>query len=352
MSRELVLRHFRGEIKTAIERMSESDFSRCQEIRLRADRSLSVFAGNELYILSSDGHLRLAGNSNNSSGISVRGTDIKFTFESICQYSVHSFSRQIREGYITVAGGHRAGFCGTAVAADEALSEPGTVKNISAINFRVAREVKGAADELLRNLRKVLSQTSSNGVSCTHSHTFLSDFMPSVLICGGVGSGKTTLLRDLSRQAGDRMKVSLIDCRGELAAVSSGIPAHDVGAFTDIFDGYDKGAGIETAVRVMSPALIVCDEIGTGSDIEALRYAKLSGVEVLASVHARNPEDVFGRGIPSGMFDFAVFLKGSSNPTEIREIIDFGETQGREQVNLAEKQGRETANLGTKGEKS
>jgi stage III sporulation protein AA len=299
MSRELVLKHFRGSVRLAIEKMSESDFSRCQEIRLRVDRSLSVFAGNENYSLTSGGILSLAP----GAGVIAHSADIKFCFESICEYSVHSFSREIRAGYITVPGGHRAGFCGTAVAFDEHTKDISTVKNIGYINFRIAREVKGAADKLIKTLRGQAN--------------------PSVLICGSVGSGKTTLLRDFGRQSGERMKVALIDCRGELAAVSGGVPAHDVGTFTDVFDGYDKATGIETAVRVMSPSLIVCDEIGDERDIKAMRYANLSGVSIAASIHAKNIQNVWDRGIPFGMFDYAVFLKGSQNPAEIECIEDL-----------------------------
>jgi stage III sporulation protein AA len=311
MGRELITRHFRGEVRTALEKLCESDFSRCQEIRLRVDRCLSVFAGNEMYTVSG-GNLLLAGDPRGG-GVTVTAQDIKFCFESICQYSVHSFAKEIRNGFITVPGGHRAGFCGTAVAGDDTIGEPGTIKHINAINFRIAREVKGAADRLFRAL---------NGCHHSNPDPSHSNSPISVLICGGVGSGKTTLLRDLARLAGNRMKVALIDCRGELAAVSSGVPAHDVGAFTDVFDGYTKEGGIETAVRVMSPALIVCDEIGGERDIAALNYARLSGVAVAASVHAASLESLRER-IPGTMFDLAVFLNGSDEPTQIREIVDL-----------------------------
>jgi stage III sporulation protein AA len=294
-----IIRHFCGEIRAALLKISESDFSRCQEIRLRVNRSLSVYSGGETYITDGSGALSLPG----KPGITVRDADMKFTFESICGYSVHSFSREIKSGFITVAGGHRAGFCGTAVMGEQ--GSPFSVKNISGINLRIAREVKGAATPLLRRLMR--------------SFRF-----PSVLICGSVGSGKTTLLRDLSRQLGEYIKISLIDSRGELAAVYNGVPALDVGMFTDVFDGYGKAEGIDTAVRVMSPQIIICDEIGgaaSDSDIKALRFAKLSGVTIIASAHALSLDDVREKNI--GMFDYAVFLKGSEHPAEILTIADM-----------------------------
>jgi stage III sporulation protein AA len=293
-----IIRHFCGEIRAALQKISESDFSRCQELRLRVNRSLSVYSGDETFTVDGSGALSLPG----KPGVKVRDADMKFTFESICDYSVHSFSREIKSGFITVAGGHRAGFCGTAVTDFDRLN---TVKNISGINLRIAREVKGAATPLLRRLMR--------------------DFrFPSVLICGSVGSGKITLLRDLSRQLGEYIKISLIDSRGELAAVYNGVPALDVGMFTDVFDGYGKADGIDTAVRVMSPQIIVCDEIGSVSsdaDIKALRFAKLSGVTIIASAHALSLDDIREKKID--IFDYAVFLKGSEHPAEILTIADM-----------------------------
>ncbi|MDR0974596.1 MAG: stage III sporulation protein AA [Ruminococcus sp.] len=299
-----ISKHFSGDIRSALMKISEGDFPRCQELRLRVNRSLSVYTGDETYILDKNGQLFLP--ARNFTGIKVTEADMKYTFESICEYSVHSFSREIKSGFITVAGGHRAGFCGTAVSED-AFGKTLTVKNISSINFRIAREVKGAANNLLKRLMRNFR-------------------FPSVLICGSVGSGKTTLLRDLSRQLGDYIKISMIDSRGELAAVYNGVPALDVGVFTDVFDGYSKAEGIETAVRVMSPQIIVCDEIGSDadmSDIKALRFAKLSGVTIIASCHAASIEDIRGKNIPEDMFDFAVFLKGSEHPAEILTIAQF-----------------------------
>ena len=48
--------------------------------------------------------------------------DIKEIFDSLCEYSVHSYIREIREGYITTQGGFRVGICGTAVYDDNNIS--------------------------------------------------------------------------------------------------------------------------------------------------------------------------------------------------------------------------------------
>jgi stage III sporulation protein AA len=298
---ETILKHFKGDIRQALGKITESDYARCHEIRLRVNRSLSVFCDNgENYIVEKSGLLKLPGSFND--GITVTPADIKYCFESLCDYSVHSFQKEIKSGFITVKGGHRAGFCGTSVS--DNFNAVFSVKNISSINLRIAREVKGSAEAISKRL-------------------FSGFKTPSVLICGEVGSGKTTVLRDLSRILGNREKVSLIDTRGELAAVYDGIPSLDTGAFTDIFDGYGKTAGIDMAVRVMSPRIIICDEIGDNDDVKALRRAKLSGVSVVASAHAKTLDDLYAKNITQNIFDYAVFIKNS----EITEVLKLAEVK-------------------------
>jgi stage III sporulation protein AA len=317
MDRKNILRHFGGALRLSLEKIPDSDFERLQEIRLRVNRPLSVFSGEFSGTVNPSGHI---GFRDGGGAAAVTANDIKYTFESVCQFSVHSFKKEISNGFVTVAGGHRAGFCGTAVIGGGGNgtaavgsgaafvgnfgSELETLKNISGINFRIARQIKGAADKLYANV---------------YANT---PYTPSVLICGTPGSGKTTLLRDLSRQLGNRLKTSIIDERGELAAVWGGIPGNDTGAYSDVLDGYPKSFGIKTAVRVMSPQVIICDEIGDKTDIAAVGYAKNSGCAVAASIHADSLEAVIKKGIPDDLFDCFIFLEGTQHPAEIREIIN------------------------------
>ena len=83
---------------------------------------------------------------------------------------------EIRQGFVTMASGHRVGVCGTAVYEENRVSG---IRDISSLNIRIAREVYGAADELLRELDKEIS---------------------GLLIAGPPSSGKSTILRDLARQ--------------------------------------------------------------------------------------------------------------------------------------------------------
>lgn len=187
--------------------------------------------------------------------------DIEACFQEICRCSVHSYSREIAEGWITLDGGHRAGFCGTAVMQRDRLE---TVRDISSINLRLAHEVRGCAEELY-------NAVFSRGVR-------------SLLIAGRPMSGKTTVLRDLARILGESHRVALIDSRCELAAVYNGTPTLDVGLNTDVLDGYPRAEGMMTALRTLSPEIIICDEIG--NDHNAVSRCLSCGVAVIATIHA------------------------------------------------------------------
>lgn len=286
MKKDELLQYFGGNIGTAIRKLSDGFFDEIQEIRLRVNRPAAVSVKNSIRYITADGQLTY----NPEFGVIADSRDLQKTFEAVCQYSVHSFQREITEGFVTVRGGHRVGICGTSVVRDNTVEN---VKNISSMNFRIAREVKGCADELYR---KIFGEGLGN-----------------VLIAGTPGSGKTTMLRDLARILGGRYKTAVIDERGELAAVMNGIPQNDVGINTDVFDGYSKSLGIMTALRVMSPQIIICDEIGSEEDFKALYQASNSGVYVAASIHSADMDELKRKGIALDMFKSVAVLSDCGN---------------------------------------
>ena len=233
--------------------LSPNELRSIDEIRLRVNRPMSVSIGSEDRIIKDT---------------PIKPEEIEFTFKSAFSYSMHSYSKELSGGYITTRGGNRVGICGTAVTASGESIE--TLKYISSVNIRIAREIKGAADG-------IVSRCFNDGLC-------------GVLIIGPPSSGKTTVLRDLVRQLGNRMKVSLIDELNEISATHRNVAQNDVGRLTDVFVSYPKPAGISAAVRVMSPRAVAADEIGTDSDAAALEYAYHSGVFLITAVHANGLE--------------------------------------------------------------
>ncbi len=228
--------------------------------------------------------------------------DIERCFQELCRYSVHSYAKEIAEGYITLPEGHRVGFCGTAVISSDRID---TLKDISSINIRIAREIQGCADELYCTLFQ-------NGLC-------------SLLIAGKPMSGKTTVLRDLARLLGYEHRVALIDSRNELAAVYKGIPSLDVGENTDVLTGYPKYEGMLTALRTLSPEIMICDEIG--GDADAVMQCINCGVKLIATAHADSIDELSRRPDTAAllpMFQYAAVLSDRGRLSDIKKTGGAG----------------------------
>lgn len=278
-----VLRYFTPRIAKVLSALSGN----ISEIRLRAGEPLAVTLPDKYVYITENGEFA----SSPEKALNVTIEDIRHCFEAVCRYSIHSCQNQINNGFVTVSGGHRAGFCGTAVYSSSGKIE--NLKYINGMNFRIAGEIFGAADE-------IMSEVMQNELK-------------SVLIFGAPCSGKTTVLRDLCRQVGDRFPVSLIDERFEIASVSGGNHNNHVGANADVFSGFSKSDGIAAAVRVMSPRMIFCDEIGDDDDIAALKRAWISGVKIGATMHSGNAKELISGSvyplITCKAFEYAAFVQ-------------------------------------------
>lgn len=256
---------------------------RIAEIRLRTDRPA--------YAVTLDGE-------NIPCSAPFSREDINECFLELCRNSVHSFAREIAEGYITLPGGGRVGFCGTAVIQEGRLT---ALRDISSLNIRFPRQVSGCAEELCRRIFR--------GGLC------------SLILCGKPLSGKTTVLRDMARILGKNHRVAVVDSRGELAGVHGGVPTLDIGENTDVLNGYSKSDGIMCALRSLSPEMIICDEIG--DDAQAVRQCMCCGVKLAVSAHADSIEELKRRPGLSGLlpyFDRAALLGELGRVTEIAEL--------------------------------
>ena len=275
------------------------------EIRLRLNRPLAVVCPNITYYITSKGGL-VSAPIGDSMFIVGRG-DITDTFHNICNYSVYAKQKEINNGFVTMRGGHRAGICGTAVTSEDKIVN---IRDITSINIRIAREHKGCAKSLAETLKV---------------------FDKGVLLCGAPCSGKTTVLRDLARLLSTDYgkNVSLIDERGELAALSSGIFQNDIG-MCDVYDSYKKSKAMMQAIRSMAPDIIICDEIGSSDDIMAVEHSVNCGVTVIASVHCSSEKELKNKEniralVKTRAFSRIVFLSDKKTPGKVVKIMGVGD---------------------------
>ena len=69
----------------------------------------------------------------------------------LCDNSIYSFQNQIAQGYITLVGGHRVGISGSVALKDGKVNN---INYISALNFRIAKEIIGVSDKIVRYILK------------------------------------------------------------------------------------------------------------------------------------------------------------------------------------------------------
>ncbi|KJZ86434.1 Transcription termination protein NusB [Clostridium sp. IBUN13A] len=244
--------------------------------------------------------------------------DMKSLIQKISNYSLYAYEEDIRQGFITIKGGHRIGIAG------ECVMEKGevkTIRNISSINIRVCSEVIGCSDKLI----KYIYSQKENRIFNT-------------IIISPPKCGKTTILRDIARNISNGMnsiglygrKVAVIDERSEIGACHFGIPQNDLGMRTDILDNCLKKEGMIMAIRSLSPEILICDEIGTKGDVEALLMAFNSGVNIITSIHGFTIEDLYKRKVfnellDNGIIERAIVLSSRKGVGTIENIYELRE---------------------------
>ena len=218
--------------------------------------------------------------------------ELRQVVENATQCSAHTALDRVRQGFVTLRGGHRIGLCGSVTKKDGRIV---TLRELSSLSIRVARSVPGLAKPLLPEL--------------TEDGRFLS-----TLILAPPGAGKTTLLRDLVRVLSDGEgcpphRVSVADERGEIAALWRGEPQLYVGRHTDVLDGCSKSEGLSILIRGMDPQVAAADELGGSEDVRAAEEAAGCGVAVLATAHGAGLEDLRRRPACRELLELGAFRR-------------------------------------------
>ncbi len=118
------------------------------------------------------------GNTEKLASYEVKREDIKSIVQRMSNYSIYSFEEEIKQGYLTIKGGHRVGICGRCVI-DEGKVK--TIRDISSLNIRICREIYNAS-------KLVMPYIVENG------HVL------NTIIISPPKCGKTTIIRDISKK--------------------------------------------------------------------------------------------------------------------------------------------------------
>lgn len=279
---------FTGDIKEVLLSLPYEIKIKTEEIRLRAGLPITLNVGGETLFLKANGQTALNPTENL---IIAEKSVLTECYRLLCGGSVYAHTEELKNGYIMMKNGCRAGVCGK-------IGVNGVVGEITSINIRIAREILGCADS-------IASRYFSGGL----------------LIAGRPSSGKTTVLRDFVRQMSARLKrVCVIDSRGE---ISAGL---DLGFTTDVIKIYDKAKGIEFALRTMNPDIIAFDEIGSIEELNGVKQSFYSGVDIVTTAHVGSADELYKRQITAELLKSQAIKTVALLPCEKGGRIEIKET--------------------------
>ena len=291
--------------KCGLSTLSEEDFQKLQEIRLRVGQPLILKIGSHEYGLNEEGICKMG------SGYTVSKQDVSDILHCMSDFSLYALEDELRQGFLTLEGGHRVGLVGRVVLENNRIK---TLKHISGMNIRIAHEVIGCSERIMPY---ILSRERVY-------HT---------LIVSPPGCGKTTLLRDMILQLSEGFSgygpytVGVVDERSEIAACYLGVPQNHLGTRTDVLDACPKVEGMRMLLRSMAPQVVAVDEIGKEEDCEALRDMLSAGVSLLCTVHGKDDKECFRRPklkelLEEGLFERLIILSNRQGPCTIEAILD------------------------------
>lgn len=290
-------------------KVSSEKLHKIQEIRLRTGKPLMMHLEGRDYFLRKDGQLT---KHLSKEHVSVTTGDIKSTLEQLSQYSLYAYEEELKNGYMTVEGGHRIGVVGKVVLEGNKIK---TIRHVSGLNIRIAHEIKGCANHIVPLILK--------GESIYHT-----------LIVSPPKCGKTTLLRDIVRQlanerdeGGQGLNLGVVDERSEIGGCFKGVPQNDVGLRTDVLDSCPKAEGMIMLLRAMAPDVIAVDEIGSDDDLYAISHILQGGIKLICTVHGSSMEELLKKPmlkklLEEEIFERIIFLTNKEYVGQVEAVMD------------------------------
>lgn len=140
-NRQALLHIFPGSIREVLGRLN-LNYEKLQEIRLRSERPIAVLWDGKEYFVKKSGEATVY----SEDGYCPGSQEMVQIMEYVSGYSMYAFEEELRQGFLTIQGGHRVGIAG------KVLLENGKVKNIRHIAFihiRLCHQIPGCADALM-----------------------------------------------------------------------------------------------------------------------------------------------------------------------------------------------------------
>lgn len=305
-----IAKWFGEDVRSVLSKIRAVSLQETEEIRLRVGQPLLVSTADADIFLNRDGEI-----TSPAEAYHAGREDLISALERMTHSSVYAAVEDLKQGFLTLPGGNRVGVTGEAVLQDGQIQ---TLKHISGLNLRIAREIPGLGLKMLPLILK------DNGLIC---HT---------LLISPPRAGKTTLLRDLIRLLSNGVPqmglpgrtVGVIDERGELAGMWQGTPTYNLGCRTDVLDGCPKAKGLSMLLRSMAPQVIAMDELGHADDVIAIEDALRTGVQILSTAHAGSLAEARDRPVLAhllrqGVFDRLAVLSRKHGPGTIEGVYDL-----------------------------
>ena len=284
------------------EYLTKTPIEKINEIRLRNNKKVVITISNKSYYLSK---LGLTGSVDKA--ITADRDLINDIVKRGCEGSVYAYANQLKNGFLTTSGGIRIGLSGEGVYEKNNIK---TLKNFNSLVIRIPHQIVGCSKMALPYL--------------------FEDKFLNTLIVSPPGCGKTTFIRDIIYQLSALeycYNILLVDERGEIANCFDGSPNLDTGNFCDVLSNTSKQYAFENGIRALNPDIIATDELSSITDYESVFKASNCGVSILASIHAKNIEDLkikkdFELLLKNKVFKRIIVLSKKEGPGTLEAIYD------------------------------